>query len=211
MKRMILLFNVFINISLSSQNNLLIKEEKNFLEYYLEEEQKRGVVNVILSAYSCGNCWCPFEGVYECFIFTKDTLEIYRVRYLRYTQGPNIRKVIEDMSFIDSDIKNIFTIEEMYHDTIIWELSNINKLLGKRVGKNGEILYVDFSDDISKKHFAIISRGQKVYANFVMLSINRLYENTYYYWLLNGAINNYIYEILRPQIELERKLRHKKK
>lgn len=171
---------------------------QDFLNSCVQDEQGKGTTNIILNATLCSAC--RGEVTYEGFIFIKDSTNTYKVRYLKYIHRPASVKVLKDEILSDDNIKSIFKIAETYQDSIFWQLSNIEGLLTDTIFENGKKIYHTYSLHGKMRYLALYHNGKSASSIHSVIDLNKVFERAYYYWLLNSAINNYINDFLRLQL-----------
>jgi len=178
--------------------NTKAQTTQEFLKSCVEEEQRKGAKSIIISANLCSTCM--IEPIFEGYIFVKDSTNTYKIRYLKYINGYASVKVLKDSIFTDLNIQEIFNIVETYQDSIFWQLSNMNSLLTVRVVINGKTMHREPLMHGKMRYIGLFNNDKSVTSIYSIISLNKVFEKAYYYWLLSSSINNYVNDYLQLRL-----------
>lgn len=170
--------------------NLKAQTTQDFLKSCVEEERLKGAKSIIINANLCSVCMS--EPTFEGRLFIIDSTDSYKVRYLKYVNGYASVNVLKDSTYIDLNVQEIFTIIEKYHDSIFEQLEIMNKLLTVQVVKDGKTMYREPIMHGKMRYVGLFHNNKTKTAINSIFSLNSVFENAYYYWLLSSSINNYI-------------------
>lgn len=156
-------------------------------------ERRNGAKEIIVSA--------DFRGYYNytnndrCFIFVKDTNDIYFVKCLVFLDVANQTKVIVDSVFYHRGISNIFSIENGIHDSVTNQIKKLDELLLYKRYENGRLILTVLSDG-GIRYLGILDADSFVRSFTPLVDLNRLFSKAKYYWILNSSINNFVIDHL---------------
>lgn len=191
---------VVISLILSSCSmDTKAQTAQEFIKSCIEETKENGASSIIVKATLCSAC--RGESTYEGFILIKESPEIYKIRYLRYINRPASVKVLKDKIFTDDKIEGVFKIMETYHDSIFWQLSNIEGLLTDTIIENGRKMYTVVEPHGKLRYLGLYHNNKSASSFQSIIDLNAIFEKAYYYWLLNSSINNYIQDFLKLRID----------
>lgn len=154
-------------------------------------EKKQGVREIIVSAQFGG--W--FKVGEKSFFFIKDSLGKCKVRSVLFVNKKNKIQIVEDTIIYNDAITEIFNIKHEFHDSILYQIKNINRLLYSYYNNNGNIVQIEFSDG-KRRYLGVLEHNNLVISNTLLVSLNESFNKARYYWILNSAINNYIVDYL---------------
>ncbi|MCL2132597.1 MAG: hypothetical protein FWH36_09170 [Lentimicrobiaceae bacterium] len=87
---------------------LNLRAQVGFLETCAEDAKKQGAEKIILFAEQCD--MCTTGSILSGYVFTQDSLNRCAVRYIKYSFDYAELEVLEDSTFYDARIENIFKI-----------------------------------------------------------------------------------------------------
>lgn len=178
----------------------------DYLSNFFQEELNKKPKSMIFTANVC--CGCLDKITHEGFLFIEDTLNKYKVKYLKYIQSPVKVKILMNEIFEDNNVKDIFKIFGKYHDSIIWEMNNIENILTDTIIENGKKIFSTISSSGIVKYIKVYYNNKTTTSIIDQVSYNinkKIFEKCYYYWLLHSAINNYISDSFRRKHNINKK------
>lgn len=186
---------IFLMLS-SCSMNIKAQTAQEFIKSCIEETKQNGASTIIVNATLCSAC----EGKFEGFIYSKGLESNFQVRYLKYFDSYDGVKVLKDTIIMDVNIEDIFKIEVKYHDSIIQQLANMERLLTETIIEDGKTMY-RLPVEHGKLELLSVSNNNTSQTSLnSVINLNKIFEKAHYYWILKSAINNYNQDFLQNRI-----------
>lgn len=159
---------------------LFAQNFSNIIDSCVIFEKENGGKEIIVSAEFAG-----WHNVGECLIFIKTNQGKFKVRHLLFNN-----KKLQDVTYYDNNISEIFEIENSIHDSLVRQIENINKLLHVKY-ENGHLVMTEISD-AKRRYLGVVSSNIFINSNTVLTELNEAYYKANYYWVISSLINNYM-------------------
>lgn len=185
----VFIFSLFCNFSFSQNVEDFINNSVNSLI-------EKGNDKVIVSIDLCRGC----EGLFDCFIIYKGDSNEAKLRYIRYFDSYQKMIITIDTLLSDNKLNKIFQIIEKERDSIFLQFSKIEGLLTDTIVEKGKILIHPPLSEGKLHWIKIKDKNFEVSSLHSVVDLNYVYDDIYYYWLINSLINNYYCDFIKLKV-----------